>query len=133
MPQAQQQPGMPGMPSMPGAPQQQMTGGMPGMPGAPAQANTANMSPQQRYFASCQRLLPSVQERNPLLKDQVGQAIFEYVNMMVAPERAPKITGMLIELPVDQIKQYMQSLDALKHKVDEATVLIDNAEKQGQM
>jgi len=50
---------------------------------------------------------------------------------MVAPERAPKITGMLIELPVDQIKQYMSSYDALRAKVSEATTLIDNAEKQG--
>jgi len=41
--------------------------------------------------------------------------------MIVAPERAPKITGMLIELPVEQIKGYMQSFEALKVKVMEAT------------
>ena len=48
--------------------------------------------------------------------------------MMVPPERAPKITGMLIELPVDQIKAYMASLDALRAKVQEVTDLIDEAE-----
>lgn len=36
---------------------------------------------------------------------------------------------MLIELPVDQIKQYMNSLDALQSKVNEASKLIDEAEK----
>jgi len=49
--------------------------------------------------------------------------------MFVGKERAPKITGMLIELPVDQIKQYMNSLDALQSKVNEASELIDQAEK----
>jgi len=80
-----------------------------------------------------QKLLPSVTERNPYLKDQVGQVIFQFVNMMVQPDRAPKITGMLIELPVDQIKAYMANLDALRAKVQEATDLIDQSEgKAGQ-
>lgn len=49
--------------------------------------------------------------------------------MLVPPNRAPKITGMLIELPVDQIKLYLSSFDALKAKVQEASTLIDNAER----
>jgi len=77
------------------------------------------------------KLLPSVTEKNPYLKEQVGQAIFEFVNMLVPADRAPKITGMLIELPVDQIKAILSSLDALNAKVKEATELIDQAEKQG--
>lgn len=89
------------------------------------------MTPDQKYQTITQKLLPSVTERNPYLKDQVGQAIFEFVNMMVPPERAPKITGMLIELPVDQIKAFMGNLNSLRAKVSEATDLIDRAEKQG--
>ena len=50
--------------------------------------------------------------------------------MMVPQERAPKITGMLIELPHDQIKQYLTSFEALHQKVNEATELINTAEKQ---
>lgn len=111
--QGQQMPGMPGMPQAPQAPQ----------------INTAQMTPQQRYQVTTQKILPSVNEKNPYLKDQVGQAIFEYVSMMVPVERAPKITGMLIELPVDQIKQYLGSMEQLQAKVIEATSLIDNAEK----
>merc|ERR1711970_1490921 len=94
---------MPGMPGMP-----QAAGGMPQMPAQP-QMNPAQMTPAQRYVAATQKILPSVNEKNPYLKDQVGQSIFEFVSMMVQPERAPKITGMLIELPVDQIKQYLSS------------------------
>jgi len=99
MPQAPQpimsgMPGAPqGMPGMPGAPG--------GMPGAPQQVNTANLPPQQKYLMITQKLLPSVTERNVYLKDQVGQAIYEFVAMMVPADRAPKITGMLIELPID--------------------------------
>ena len=51
--------------------------------------------------------------------------------MLVPQERAPKITGMLIELPVDQIKTFMGSFEALQNKVSEATELINQAEKQG--
>jgi len=131
MPQAPQ----PGMPGMPGAPQGMpgMPGAPGGMPGAPQQANTANMSPHQKYVSVTQKLLPSVTERNVYLKDQVGQAIYEFVAMMVPADRAPKITGMLIELPIEQIKGYMQSLDALSAKVTEAQALIDSAESNGAM
>lgn len=96
------------------------------------QQNPANMSPAARYQTVTQKLLPSVTDKNPYLKDQVGQAIFEFVNLMVATDRAPKITGMLIELPVDQIKGFMGSLQALEAKVKEATDLIDQSEMQGQ-
>jgi hypothetical protein len=38
---------------------------------------------------------------------------------------------MLIELPIDQIKQYMGSFEALSAKVKEATDLIEQSEKAG--
>lgn len=73
------------------------------------------------------RLLPAVTEKNPHLKDQVGQCIFDFIVMLVGHEKAPKITGMLIELPVQQIKQYMSSYDALMMKVQEANDHLMNA------
>lgn len=63
-------------------------------------------------------------ERNPYLKDQVGHLIYDYVLMIMGPDKAPKITGMLIELPVQQIKQYLSSLEALTLKVQEANSLL---------
>lgn len=100
------------------------------MPGAPnAQMNTQNMPPHIRYQQACAKILPSCSERNTHLKEQVGQAIFEFVGMLVPHERAPKVTGMLIEIPVDQIRQYMQDFNVFKARVQEANNLIDNSEK----
>ena len=72
---------MPGQP-MPAQP-------MPGMPQMPAQPtiNPAQMTPQQRYAASTQKIIPSVNEKNPYLKDQVGQAIYEFVTMEILQKK----------------------------------------------
>ena len=90
------------------------------------------MTPQQKYMAAAQQLLPSVQERNKNLKDQVGHLIYDYVTMMMGPEKSPKITGMLIELPIAQIKQYMQSYEALQMRVEEANRLLSESAPAGQ-
>lgn len=112
------------MPPMPAANQPQ-PGAMGGMPGAPnMQQVSQNLTPQQKYMMNAQKLLPSVTERNRYLKDQVGHLIFDYVNMIIGAEKAPKITGMLIELPVQQIKEYLASFEALQMKVQEANVLL---------
>jgi len=83
-----------------------------------------NLTPQQKYLMGAQKLLNSITERNPYLKDQVGHLIFDYVHMIIGPEKAPKITGMLIELPVQQIREYMTSFEALTLKVQEANHLL---------
>lgn len=70
------------------------------------------------------KFLPAVDERNTLMKDQVGNTIYDYVLQLCGPEKAPKITGMLIELPVEQIRQYMASYEALQMKVSEANELL---------
>lgn len=78
----------------------------------------------------CGRLLPAVTEKNPYLKEKVGEAIFPFIRTMIGNERAPKITGMLIELPVEQIKAYMSNFDNFHCKVKEASDLIDQSDKQ---
>lgn len=88
------------------------------------------MNPIQRYQAATMKILPSVTERNPYMKEQVGSCIFEFIQMLVQPDRVPKITGMLIELPVDQIKQYLSSFENLQAKVNEANDLINKASEQ---
>ena len=79
-----------------------------------------------RFAADAIKLLPSVQDRNPYLKEQVGHLIYDYVQKIIGVEKAPKITGMLIELPVNQIREYLASLDALKFKVSEANNLLES-------
>ena len=105
----------------------------PGMGGMNNQQQRVNMTPQQRYHQAAQKIIPSCTERNPYMKEQVGSAIFEFVSAIVPQEKAPKITGMLIELPVDQIKAYLQDYNGFQAKVQEADELIKQAEKQGQM
>ena len=68
-------------------------------------------------MVAAQKLLPAVQERNPHLKEQVGHLIYDYVQMLAGPQKAPKITGMLIELPVAQIKEYLGNFANLQQRV----------------
>ena len=47
---------------------------------------------------------------NPLYKQTVGDAIFEFVQSLVQGN-APKITGMLIHVSVPEIQKYMVNFD----------------------
>jgi len=86
----------------------------------------APMDDATKFQQEAQRLLPSVQERNQYLKEHVGHLIYDFVQKIIGVEKAPKITGMLIELPVVQIREYLSSLDALKIKVTEANNLLES-------
>jgi RNA recognition motif-containing protein len=120
--------GMPGVPQSMMAPQAPMAMPPAGMASAPQGAAGQNPMVMQ-YLQVCGRLLPSVTEKNPYLKEKVGEAIFPTIRTLVGNERAPKITGMLIELPVEQIKAYMSNFDNLHCKVKEASDLIDQSDK----
>ena len=109
------------MPPQPGAP---MGAPMPGQPGAPSNPVVA------QYQAVAMKIAPQITEKNNYLKERVGEAIFPFIKNLVGNERVPKITGMLIELPIEQIKQYMFSYDNLVMKVKEADDLISQSEQQ---
>jgi hypothetical protein len=99
----------------PGMPQQQMRPGPPQPPAGPA----------GNYVQAAFKLIPSVTEKNPYLKEQVGHLIYDYVQGIIGVDKAPKITGMLIELPVAQIKEYLTTYEALVIKVQEANNLLN--------
>lgn len=82
--------------------------------------NYSDMSPAQKYMMATQRLMPAVTEKNPHLKDQVGQCIYDFVVLNIGADLAPKITGMLISLPVPEIRGFMSSYEALQAKAIEA-------------
>lgn len=126
--QQQQQAPMPQQQQMPQAP-----AGMPMMPAQPNQMmgmNPNNMPIQQRYLHSTNKYIPALNPNNPHLKTQVGGCIYEYVQMIVGDDKAPKITGMLIELPVNQIREYMMDWNNLNMKVKEALEHWENAQKE---
>lgn len=61
---------------------------------------------------------------NPQYKQTVGSVIFEFVQILVA-NYAPKVTGMLIDLPVVEIQKYMVNFDLFLQRVSQATTLLE--------
>jgi hypothetical protein len=61
---------------------------------------------------------------NPQYKQTVGGAIFEFVQSFVQGY-APKVTGMLIDLPVPEIQKYMVNFDLFQQRVSQATQLLE--------
>lgn len=51
---------------------------------------------------------------NPSYKQTVGSCIFEFVSRIVGTQYAPKITGMLIDLPVVEIQRFVVHYDLFK-------------------
>jgi len=54
-----------------------------------------------------QKILPGVDAANANYKNQVGEAIYESVEKISGEDKAPKITGMLIDLPIEEIREYL--------------------------
>jgi len=91
------------------------------MMGGPGQTQ---MPMQQSYAQRGFYVLPAVTKSNPNYKTQVGEFIFEHVEKIAGEEQAPKITGMLIDLPIEDIKGYLQDYSKLEEKVREAETLL---------
>jgi len=79
---------------------------------------------QQAFLANTSRIMPSIQELNPKYKEQVGNCIYDFVLQQVGQDHAPKVTGMLIDLPIEEIKNYMANFELFAKKVDEASKLL---------
>jgi len=85
----------------------------------------SQMSIEQRYIMACHQILAAVMPENPNYKDQVGTVLYEYIAQIVGP-KAPKVTGMLIDLPIEDIKLIMQDWSLLNTRVNQASELLDN-------
>ena len=60
----------------------------------------------------------------PNYKNMAGEYIYNYVAGMVGEEKAGKITGLLIDLPIDDIKAFLYDFNRLIQKVAEANNFI---------
>jgi hypothetical protein len=69
--------------------------------------------------------LPAVVPENTNYKPIVGEFIYEYVEKFVGEQRAPKITGMLIDLPIEEIKGYLYDFAKLYQKIGDAVNLLN--------
>jgi hypothetical protein len=82
------------------------------------------MTINQAYLMKSMQILPAADPRNPNLKAQVGEVIYEFVEKIAGEDKAPKITGMLIDLPIEEIRGYLADYAKLEEKVREANNLL---------
>jgi hypothetical protein len=59
------------------------------------------------YNQNGSKIYHMVNLANPHYKTQVGEFIYEHVENLAGEEFAPKITGMLIDLPISEIQGYV--------------------------
>ncbi len=64
-------------------------------------------------------MLPVVVPGNPNLKQLVGDFIFPYVENFVGKDRAGKVTGILLDMPQDEIKAYLCDFRILYNRIGE--------------
>jgi len=111
MPAAQQMP-----PAMNQAPQPQM---MPPANGMPKDAESA------AFLAKTMPILPAIMTENPNYQQHVGSTIFPYVQTVCGQELAPKITGMLIDLPITEIHAFMKDYYVMVERIRQAKDLLE--------
>jgi len=68
------------------------------------------------YLNKTMQYITAIVEQNPNYKQQVGSVIYPFVQTL-AGNQAPKITGMLIDLPIYEIHSYMKNFDLLNQRV----------------
>ena len=85
--------------------------------------------PQQRIPSQSNSLLqallsaPAEEQRNML-----GERLYPEI-LRLQPDRAGKITGMLLEMEVSELLNLLESGDALRQKVAEAVAVLDTHTK----
>lgn len=58
-------------------------------------------------------------------RNHVGEQIYSMIETW-APGQAEKITGMIIDQPIETLVETVSSQDTLKIKVDEARILLES-------
>jgi hypothetical protein len=83
-----------------------------------------------KFYSVTVPILDIVNEMNPAYKQTVGDAIFEFVTSLVE-NFAPKVTGMLIDIPAAEIQKYLVNFDHFLQCVSHATQLLQLAADAG--
>jgi hypothetical protein len=73
-------------------------------------------------------LIPAVAPQNPNVKEMIGEFIYSYVEKFVGEAMAGKITGMLLDLPHEEIKKYIYDFSYLYQKIGEAVNILQQAQ-----
>ena len=108
MPQAQQMP-----------PAMNASSGPAMMPAPQMNMNTKDET-SQSYLAKTMPILPAILAENPSYQQHVGSCIFPFVQQVCGPDLAPKITGMLIDLPIAEIHAFMKDYKVMCERIRQA-------------
>lgn len=58
---------------------------------------------------------------------KIGNGIFEYVAMIYGTSLAPKLTGMIVDLPIIELMEAVKTHDKLKEKLTIAKALLETS------
>ena len=86
---------------------------------------------QEKYLATTLPILPGITAENPYYRNQVGTAIYEFV-VALKGDKAPKITGMLIDLQLNEIQMILKNYELLVQRVNQADALLSQNSQPAQ-
>ena len=82
------------------------------------------------YLARTMPIVPAIIAENPNYQQHVGSCIFPFVQPVCGSEMAPKITGMLIDLPIPEIHAYLKSHQTLVERINQAKDLLEQQQSR---
>lgn len=97
----------------------------------PSQPPTSN--PKMVYVQTMKAVLNSPDFRGldeDGQREKVGEEIYNYVLEKAGDESAPKITGMIIDLPFDDLMTSIQTWEGLQEKISEGLELLQDDKKE---
>ena len=71
------------------------------------------MTDEQKYLNKSNIVLSSMVAENPNYRNQAGTLLYDFVCKNVGDSKAPKVTGMLIDLPLEDLKLVLQDFSLL--------------------
>ena len=84
------------------------------------------MNIDKRYLMTCHNIINCVVPENPYYKDQVGMALYEYIQQIVGVgQKAVMVTSKIIELPIEDIKLIMQDWSLLNTRIQQASEFLE--------
>jgi len=78
----------------------------------------------EAYLGKTMQIIRAIVKENPNYQQIVGSCIFSFVQQICGAEYAPKITGMLIDLPIFEIHAFMKDYSVLSERVKQAKELL---------
>ena len=85
------------------------------------------------YLGQIQALYNSVGFKNSTdakKRELIGNIIYDHIEKMVGEDKAPKLCGMVIDLPNAELYETLASLDSLNKKMQIGLALLNKAENE---